>query len=399
MVSAMDCHAPEFWGTKSTKPEEIAAAREEWIGRLDATIPKIIINNALRKLDMFMVEFFVKRPVILLIAENPTRWISFEKLANKIDARSRFHFWQKMFENRDLIPKNQLISLWLNCYNDARSFLDTRNVNHQEVMIPCGSQEGMMPFSPKTFTTYLKDEEKIIISKSDLTDPMLIDNPSVCHRYCQVEKPGWMMLRYIDGRRSISSSLNEPIYTALKNDSVPQFAMHLVMNQKQITFSLLSEILGNYKAFHVFRYLLENQMINDDVIPLPELCCHLVAQFPDNMSVPLLKVLEEVHPGLLKSVHDHFGRNLLWYAVHNLKTGWFHPKCNLTPFLLGCGCDPDNANTIGLTWRYLTDHLTLQDKRNLMRHRYLDDVSRNTIKAKLRLKQPISSLEDDHATL
>ena len=120
----------------------------------------------------------------------------------------------------------------------------------------------------------------------------------------------------------------------------------------------------------ILRHLLEENLIPKDAMSLEELCCTCAGRFSDAISVPLLSLIEEVRPGTIKSVLDDFGRNLLWYALHNRLTGWFHPNCKLTPFLLEKGCDPNNQNQIGISWQEVTDGLTLKQKTRLMKARY-----------------------------
>ena len=175
---------------------------------------------------------------------------------------------------------------------------------------------------------------------------------------------------------------------AISEDCVPAFAMHLDMSARSISFSLLMEVLES-GAVGIFRHLLENQRVTNDVITPSELCCLLVARFQDDISVPMLSVMDELHPGVVKGVVDLFSRNLLWYAVQNLKTGWFHPDCKLTPFLLEHGCDPRNENQIGLAWQTVTDKLPMSLRKQMMRKRYNWENYKAPHPYLLQLSQPL----------
>ena len=91
---------------------------------------------------------------------------------------------------------------------------------------------------------------------------------------------------------------------------------------------------------------------------------------PKPTATKLLQAVETVHPGLLSKVHDHWGRNLLWYAMQNSNFAWFHPRCTFTPFLLEAGCDPNNRNQLGLSWQEANDCLSLPEKSRMIRKRW-----------------------------
>ena len=75
-----------------------------------------------------------------------------------------------------------------------------------------------------------------------------------------------------------------------------------------------------------------------------------------------------------------------------MKTGWFHPDCKLTPFLLEHGCDPLNTNQIGLSWQEITNGLPPKLKVQMMRRRYnMEHYSATS--PKLQINQPLMNLE------
>lgn len=290
--------------------------------------------------------------VLETLTANPKKWLPLHKIVNRLEDGSRFDFWRMVFENRKRIPQEELLQVWYNCFFDlgCRSF--------QRVTTQQGYEE---------YASGVSNPE--MQAASVITNPLLIDDPIVSCRYCQVRKPGWQMLQYIHGRRHQTLRMPDAMRQAIREDNLPAFAMHLDMARMNVSFSLLAEVL-EYGAVGIFRHLLENRMLSDDIIPLDELCCYLATWFHDGVSVPMLGIIDGIHPGFVKDVRDHFGRNLLWYAIQNMKTGWFHPDCRLTPFLLEHGCDPQNTNQVGLTWQEITDGLSLEQKSQMMRRRY-----------------------------
>jgi len=312
--------------------------------------------------------------VLDTLTATPKKWLPLHKIVNRLEDGSRFDFWRTVFENRQVVPQKELLQVWYDCLNDrgCRSF--------QRVTTPNGFEE---------YATGVDDPE--VQAASVITHPLLIDDPIVSYRYCQVQKPGWQMLQYIHGRRHQTLRMPDSMRQAIREDCLPVFAMHLDMAKMNVSFSLLAEVI-EYGAVDIFRYLIENKMIADDAIPLPELCCYLTARFHDGISVPLLNVIEEFHPGFIKDVKDFFGRNLLWYAVQNMATGWFHPDSRLTPFLLAHGCDPQNENQVGLTWQAVTDGLSMVQKEQMMRRRYNMENYKVPKPYLLQLNQPLDHL-------
>ena len=224
-----------------------------------------------------------------------------------------------------------------------------------------------------------------------LTSPLLIDYLPVCQLYCLAQKPGWELLRHIPDLRIWKNlRLSMPLQQALQEDSVPAFSISCGMSKQGMSYSLLTRII-QAGASSIFRHLLGKGEIPSSIITLPELCCMLTVQQPDNITVPFLSALEEFHPGLLKGTQDALGRNLLWYSVHNYQTGWFHPKCQLTHFLLEKGCDPQNTNPLGLSWQEFTDSLSVGNKQLLMNQRYYFQAFCNP-GSQLRVKQPLSDI-------
>ncbi len=311
--------------------------------------------------------------VLQTIVEHPEEYLPLHKLLYRFDLGSRFSFWKMVFENRQIIPQKELRLLWYECLNDFTS------MNYQRVTTRHGFEE---------YAANVTDPE--MQKASVITDPLLIDNPIVIYRYCQVKKPGWRQLQYINGRKYQAHKIPDTMLQVICEDNVAAFLMHLDMASKKVSFNLLTEVLEQ-NAVGIFRNLLENKRISNNVITVSELCFCLVAQFQDEVSVPMLSVLDELHPGLVKGVTDEFGRNLLWYAVQNMRTGWFHPDCKLVPFLLEHGCDPQNKNQIGLPWQSILDIPSLDMMLKMMNRRYSATFSQRNI-FDLKQTQPLAHI-------
>ena len=310
------------------------------------------------------------------------------KIGRKIHKPGRFDFWRMVFENRERIPKDELLTVWYDCLRD------TANPYHTKVETPDDIDNFKFrldkPKGYKLSTSEMKAikaERNAKLATSVITNPLLIDNLTVRYRYCLVKKKGWEMLRRVEGGLMVNLNLPNSMRQAIRDDDIPAFCLNLNLCGKSISVSLLEEIM-RYGGPKIFSYLVEENMIKPCVFPLPELCCFIVTHFDDTKSVPLLMALKKHSQGLLKSVKDDFGRNLLWYAIYNLNTAWFHPNCKLTSFLLENGCDPTNKNHLGMSWQFVTDNLTVQQKTYLLKMRY----KYYTDEFGLRTTQPIESI-------
>lgn len=260
-----------------------------------------------------------------------------------VPRKFEFDFLCEIFQNRDAIPQKILYELWYNNITN-RCFVAISDLKWW-------IHERLWP------ATHLADtfEEQILRAGQSFTSPLLIDIMPVCQLYCMARKPGWELLRHIPGMRKYSTKrISTALQQAIKTDSVATFCINRDMTGQGISYSLLMAIV-KAGAEKIFRHLLEHNEIPSSVITLPELCCMLVAQQPDDISVPFLAILENLNPGMLKGIHDALGRNLFWFSIYNHAPGTYTLKNRLTQFLLGKGCNPQNANPLGVTWQEAID--------------------------------------------
>lgn len=378
----------------SEESEELSEKdRSYWAEYGDEKPPEAHRAGAMLAVDKVMRQYFIGRrfyakfniydltdflgiilDVIKLLGELPNKWLPLNEIVNRLEPGSRFGFWREVLECREFLPPEELLKVWYDCAND-RGRIDFQRVT---------TNDGCEYYDAK-----LGDPEEQ--AASVITNPLLIDDPIVSFRYSQVKKPGWRLLRYIRGRSHRNKSIPEPVLQAIHKDHLPLFCIHKDIQGTRISYALLAEVV-EHNALTIFRYLVENNLITDRVIPLDELCCYLTAQCKDTISVPMLTALEEFHPGVIQGVKDVFGRNLLWFAVQNKMTGWFHPDCKLTPFLLKHGCDPQNTNQLGLPWQFVTNGLSLQQKVNMMQNRYTVDSRSKSAGFPLSQRQPLDRL-------
>ena len=302
--------------------------------------------------------------------------INLKKFGRMIHPNSRFDFWKRVFSCREHLDKNTFFEIWYDLYNcRGSSFFQVIDTPAGEVVL--GSNVSDME----------------LLASLPVTDFLLIDNKVVQYRYTQAKKEGWEMLRYLCGRRWQTLRLPTIVREAINNDQPEKFALAMdISGQKFSSFSLLAEILDK-RALKIFRFILENGTIPGKIIPMGELCAYIVSSFDDKTATSLLYIIEELHPGVIREVKDFWGRNLLFYAVQNMETGWFHPHSQLTVFLLfEAKCDPEKEDHLGLSYKFITESLTLKKKEQQMRRRYGNSKISWNYGNKLRTEQPLEAL-------
>lgn len=280
--------------------------------------------------------------------------------SHKLAMNSLYLFWERILINRKCFTDNFIAAIWL------EMFTACGDLNHQHPVERDGTESDF----------WWQDGIENDLPDSIITSPYLLESPTVIRRYCQARKNGWETLRYTRGGRQWSTLHSwKAIRKEIEEDSVPGFEMGRTMLGSRLSFSIIAEIL-NSGAWKIFRYLLENDLEElEKNVPLEEIACHAVSQFPDKEAIEVLNILEEIRPGITGNFRDAFGQNLLWYGMSNPRSCWFHPNCRLTAFLLDHGCSPELPTNIGLSWRFLTDSLTDRHKDSLWRSRIT--VNRN----------------------
>ncbi len=327
-----------------------------------------------------------------LAAKPEQCWTLSEFVKKRLHSTSRLPFLKFLLAKRERVSRQELAKVWNVCLEGWDDFLKALQ-RPVFVDVPDGGYVVCQEDDAYLWTKngqHGKNSAELL-QKSLVMDPLFVDYPRCCYRYCRHQKPGWEMLRYVVGRRHSSPRMPKPMETALREDDWAAFAICLDTSGMRLTYSLLWEVLSS-SATGVFRFLLENDKILNEVIPLSELCCLLVANFPDAKAVPMLEIIEEVKPGTVGAVRDAFGRNLLWYTVHNRKTVWFADDFGIAHFLMTHGCTPQNTNQAGITWKELCETLNDDQKKHFyeLRNRYGETFSQSDWPAWWKAKYPRS---------
>lgn len=318
---------------------------------------RVMISGALQFSSLLP---FLTPEVIAFIGNTPLPKLDLEKLSSKVADSGKYSLWQKIFRCRDLLPEKVLFKIWYHCFNYRSSEDVNRFIRQQVVELPDGTK----------LTIDTPPQNKQLLADHPLTDPLLLDNIAVQFRTCQLQKPGWKFLRYVTGRGwKTPCAASEMLRNAVKEDDPGSFFIMLDMQRFTVNFSIVMMVVKGH-AWNILDLLMQKKMIPADAVTPEELCCHAVSRLFDDEAIALLTVIEKNFPGTIKNTRDDLGRNLLWYLIQNQRTAWFHPDCRLTAFLLKQGCDAENTNTLGLSWRFITESMTLEQKQSQMKRRY-----------------------------
>jgi len=316
------------------------------------------------------IDGLLTEDTVRLIYGGPTPALSLQELAGRIADFDRFRFWKRIFELREHIPDEVVFHFWYECMTD------------RSVIAP------LLQYYKSVERSSLDLPDPDLMENLPLTDELLIDNHIVYTRYCRERKPGWKMLRCLCPGLAAGPKLPERMYRAIEEDSAETFMILRDMAGIRLSYGLLERIMRK-RALNIFAELLKEGRLFDHSVTPEKLCARCATQFEDALSVPFLEAVEEYLPGTVKDVRDRWGRNLLWYAAANLRTAFFHPFCRLTPFLLKCGCDPENENQLGISWRYMLNHLSYLQKASLLEERQW-----KIWKSPVKRSQPLYALTD-----
>ena len=334
----------------------IELARRQYMTRTEKIAALKQICQKAEKISFSKVDTLITADVIKEIFRLKTPKLSLRKLSSFLQQKDKFAFFLGIFQLRSTLPETELLKLW-----------------------------------------YLFQTERVPEYSAETveTDELLLDNRDICKIYCQQEKPGWQRLRYIVGRKRIKAQIPDKMREALAADDAGYFNIFREMTGKRLSYSLLYEIIVN-KAVNIFRYLLQNGVIDRELMGFDELAVCFAAGFEDSISVMFLQIMEESFPQRVQSIRDHWGRNLLWYASANRNTAFFHPFCKLTPFLLECGCSTENRNQLDISWGNMLRNLKYKQKEQMLKARY----SSYTLWKRFHLvrEQPIYALADKNFT-
>ena len=146
-------------------------------------------------------------------------------------------------------------------------------------------------------------------------------------------------------------AIPDPLLRAAESDSVSIFEINREFENRQVCDSLLQFLIRS-NAAKCFAYLLANYPTRVFKLRSPQEWLLTVCRCAgDELAVAAADELERQFPGIVASTRDPWGGSPLWSTFCKLG-----PKEKLRSELIRFGCDPDEENEIGLSYRLLIDN-------------------------------------------
>ena len=146
---------------------------------------------------------------------------------------------------------------------------------------------------------------------------------------------------------------------AIQKDSVPILEMNRTLEGRSIGISLLIYMLWE-DAAQCFAYMLSHYPKRIFELRSPEEWLFMVCRCArEKLAVAAVNELERQFPGIVRRAHDPWGNTPLWNTLANAR-----PVETLQTELIRLGCDPDEKNEWGLSYRLVRDN----DPENPLKH-------------------------------
>ena len=122
-------------------------------------------------------------------------WMPLHEMVELVSTPSKFYFLKTLFENRDCIPRSELIKLWYICYLGKSMW----SLHRQDVTNPQW--------------------------RSTIINPLLIDNETARYNYVMEKRPGWRFLKCIMKRETANMKFSSALESAIQDDDEARFEM------------------------------------------------------------------------------------------------------------------------------------------------------------------------------
>ncbi len=195
-------------------------------------------------------------------------------------------------------------------------------------------------------------------------DITLVDNETIRKSLVYHKKSGYERVPpgfyFMDAPLRIQKSLSRKMQEAIRHDSISMFEMERTLSGKKISASML-RLMFCYRRYNLVEHLMRkhSKALASILSPLDMLICFCRLQTDPQ----LVNILEELHPGICKCV-DKLGNTPLWYclvAIARVSGGRFHTE-EFEQTLIHYGCNPDQRNHLGLSYRICKEMLEKVEK-------------------------------------
>jgi hypothetical protein len=144
---------------------------------------------------------------------------------------------------------------------------------------------------------------------------------------------------------------SDAMWEGIRNDAPAALEINRELDNRRISDSLLKCLIER-DAAKCFVRMLTNRA--NEVFKLrtpPEWLFTVCRCAHDELAVAAVNELERLLPGFVAHIHDRWGNTPLWSTFFNA-----NPTNKLESLLIRFGCDPDEENEWGLSYRLLKDN-------------------------------------------
>ena len=191
--------------------------------------------------------------------------------------------------------------------------------------------------------------------------------PPLCHE--QV-KP-WLStpIEFSDGTKPLVHQYKVPsgLEDAVSSDDVASFCLGMDIRGRQLSRTLLQCLMRN-RCVNILTHVIRTCKRLPGVCPPDILLLTVLYELDGCPLLPIIKVIEEMFPGTIKSAEDASHRNALWYTLrHHSQIKHANFCCatdieDVEQYLLSKGCDPAKASEDRFSWQ------TMKQVINVVKH-------------------------------
>ena len=186
---------------------------------------------------------------------------------------------------------------------------------------------------------------------------------ALCHPtppLCNERVKPWLStpIEFSDGTKLHFHQFKVPsgLEDAVSSDDVANFCLGMDIRGRQLSRTLL-RCLMQKRCVNILDYIIRTCKRLPIVCPPDILLLTVLYEMDGCPLLPIIKVIEEMFPGTIKSAEDASHRNALWYTLrHHSQIKHANFCCatdieDVEQYLLSKGCDPAKPSISGFSWQ------------------------------------------------
>ena len=180
---------------------------------------------------------------------------------------------------------------------------------------------------------------------------------------CRERVKPWLStpIEFSDGTKLLVHQYKVPsgLEDAVSSDDVASFCLGMDIRGRQLSRTLLQCLMRN-RCVNILTHVIRTCKRLPGVCPPDILLLTVLYELDGCPLLPIIKVIEEMFPGSIKSAEDASHRNAFWYTlrhhikvlnVHNVNFCCATDIEDVEQYLLSKGCDPTKASNDRFSWQ------------------------------------------------